>query len=126
MMLFDCIGAQLTSLALCGDFGWVLGLKFRAQCSGFKVQTMCWWPWTACGGCTSERHHKAACCTTSTRWGVGSEVLGAGFGVWGFDSGFRVQGSAKVLAMDCMWRLHEWEALQGSLLHNKHQVGCRV
>jgi hypothetical protein len=27
------------------------------------------------------------------------------------------------LAMDCMWRLHEWEALQGSLLQNKHQVG---
>jgi hypothetical protein len=26
------------------------------------------------------------------------------------------------LAMDCMWRLLEWEALAGSLVNNKHQV----
>jgi hypothetical protein len=26
------------------------------------------------------------------------------------------------LAMDCMWRLLEWEALQGSLVQNKQQV----
>lgn len=49
-----------------------------------------------------------SCCKALTQWDVLGEYARSTDNV--------------PLAMDCMWRLHEWEALQGSLVQNKHQV----